>query len=59
MPFAFMGDPQRIADVTPVVRIVTAVLGLCSVGCSLFAFLPPAWYRRRIGTAVSTFAEVH
>ena len=59
VPFAFMGDLQRIADITPAVRIVTAVLGLCSVSCSLFAFLPPAWYRRRIGTAVSAFAEVH
>ena len=30
------------------VRIATAIAGLGSVSCSLFAFLPPAWYKRRI-----------
>lgn len=48
VPFAFMGDLPRLAEITPAVRIMTAALGLASVGCSLFAFLPPTWYRRRI-----------
>jgi hypothetical protein len=58
IPYAFMGDLARIADITPVVRIVTAVLGLGSVTCSLFAFLPPAWYRRRISFSASVLERV-
>jgi hypothetical protein len=48
IPMLLVGDPERVVAVTPVVRIVTALAGLGSVSCSLFAFLPPAWYKRRI-----------
>jgi len=48
IPYAFMGDLARLTEITPAVRIVTAVLGLGSIGCSLFAFLPPTWYRRHV-----------
>jgi hypothetical protein len=53
IPFAFVGDPEIVLAITPAVRIATAVAGLLSVTCSLFAFLPPAWYRRRIERGVT------
>jgi hypothetical protein len=48
IPFAYASDPAMLATVTPPVRIATALTGLASVSCSLVAFLPPAWYRRRL-----------
>jgi hypothetical protein len=48
IPYAYVSDPGAAAAITPTVRIVTAIAGIGSVSCSLFAFLPPAWYRRRI-----------
>jgi hypothetical protein len=48
IPFAYMNDPTTLAAITPAVRVATALTGLVSVTCSLFAFLPPAWYRRWI-----------
>ncbi len=48
LPILFTGDPETMAAITPAVRIGTAIAGLGSVSCSLFAFLPPAWYKRRI-----------
>jgi hypothetical protein len=47
IPFLFASDPARILEITPAVRIATAGWGVVSVTCSLFAFLPPAWYVRR------------
>jgi hypothetical protein len=41
-------DLELALAITPAVRIVTAIAGIGSVSCSLFAFLPPAWYRRKI-----------
>jgi hypothetical protein len=58
VPFAFMGDLQRIAEITPVVRIVTGALGLVCVSCLLFAFLPPAWYRRHVSAGASALEGV-
>jgi hypothetical protein len=49
IPFLFvLSDPEAVAAITPPVRIVTAIAGIGSVSCSLFAFLPPAWYKRMI-----------
>jgi hypothetical protein len=48
IPYLHVGDLEGVAAVTPAVRTATALAGLASVSCSLFAFLPPAWYRRRI-----------
>jgi len=48
IPYLFVTDPAKIAVITPAVRIVTAIAGIGSVSCSLFAFLPPAWYKRFI-----------
>jgi hypothetical protein len=48
IPFAYVGDPEALVAITPAVRIATALAGLGSVSCSMFAFLPPAWYRRRL-----------
>lgn len=48
IPYAYIGDMQQAAAITPMVRILTALAGIVSVSCSLFAFMPPAWYRRRI-----------
>jgi len=48
IPYLFVSDPATVIGITPAVRIVTALAGLGSVSCSLFAFLPPAWYKRRI-----------
>ena len=48
IPYAFVSDLETLTAITPAVRIATALAGLGSVSCSLFAFLPPAWYRSRI-----------
>jgi hypothetical protein len=48
IPILFIGDLEAATAITPAVRIATALAGLGSVSCSLFAFLPPAWYKRRI-----------
>ena len=48
IPYAYVGDMEAGAAITPAVRTVTALAGIGSVSCSLFAFLPPAWYTRRI-----------
>ena len=47
-PFLFLGDATRVAALLPTIRVVTAMFGVVSVSCSLLAFLPPTWYRRRI-----------
>lgn len=46
--FLYESDPERLAAIEPAVRICTAAAGLVSVTCSLFAFVPPGWYRRWI-----------
>jgi hypothetical protein len=38
------------------VRVATALAGIGSVSCSLFAFLPPAWYTRRIEPLITRAA---
>lgn len=48
LPYTMVGDLARIEAVTPAVRVATAALGIVSITCSYFAFLPPTWYRRRI-----------
>jgi hypothetical protein len=48
IPYAYVGDHAATAAITPAVRTLTAIAGIGSVSCSLFAFLPPAWYTRRI-----------
>jgi hypothetical protein len=48
IPYAVVDDPERALAITPAVRILTALAGIGSVSCSLFAFLPPAWYRRKL-----------
>ena len=48
IPFASSATSRPPRAITPAVRIVTALAGIGSVSCSLFAFLPPAWYTRRI-----------
>lgn len=48
LSYLFVNDLETLVAITPAVRIATAIVGLGSVSCSLFAFLPPAWYRRRI-----------
>jgi hypothetical protein len=48
VPYAVIGDLDRALAITPAIRIVTAIAGIGSVSCSLFAFLPPAWYRRKV-----------
>jgi hypothetical protein len=46
IPYLMLGDLDLMLRWTPAIRVATALLGLLSIGCSLFAFLPPAWYRR-------------
>ncbi len=48
LPYALGGDAELLAAATPSIRIGTALAGLVSVTCSLFAFLPPRWYRDRV-----------
>jgi hypothetical protein len=50
VPYLYVADPDALAAVTPAVRVATALTGLASVSCSLFAFLPPRWYRRWIAS---------
>ncbi len=47
IPYLMIGDVELTLRWMPAIRVATALLGLVSVSCSLFAFLPPAWYRRR------------
>jgi len=58
IPYAFMNDLTLIVKITPVVRIVTGALGLVCVSCLLFAFLPPAWYRRHVNASASALEGV-
>jgi hypothetical protein len=53
LPLAMSGDAQQVAAATPAIRIATALAGLVSVTCSLFAFLPPRWYRARVQAKAS------
>ena len=53
LPLALAADAELVAAATPEVRIGTALAGLASVTCSLFAFLPPRWYRERVETRAS------
>jgi len=48
VPFLLAHDPAALAAATPAVRVLTALAGVVSITCTLFAFLPPAWYRRRL-----------
>jgi hypothetical protein len=48
VPYAVIDDIELALAITPAIRIVTAIAGIGSVSCSLFAFLPPAWYRRKV-----------
>jgi hypothetical protein len=48
LPFAFMGQPELLETLTPSIRIGTALAGVASISCSYLAFLPPAWYARRV-----------
>jgi len=57
IPYLYMADPARIDAITPAVRIVTALVGLASVSCSLLAFVPPAWYRRLVLTGARQATE--
>jgi hypothetical protein len=57
IPFLYMADAQALTAVTPAVRVATAAAGLVSVSCSLFAFLPPAWYRRWIEARAARGAQ--
>jgi hypothetical protein len=50
LPSALSSDAAALAAATPSIRIGTALAGLASVTCSLFAFLPPRWYRERVQT---------
>ncbi len=53
LPVLFVDDPARMLELMPSIRIATAATGLVSVTCSLFAFLPPQWYRRRLTAGAS------
>jgi hypothetical protein len=53
IPFAFSQDARMLTEWTPLVRTLTAILGVASVSCSLLAFLPPRWYRERIAAAAA------
>lgn len=55
--FLYADQPERLAAITPAVRLWTAAAGLVSVTCSLFAFVPPGWYRRWIEQAATPAAE--
>lgn len=59
IPFFFSGDAARLAAIMPGVQVVVAILGVISVACSLLAFLPPTWYRRRILALGATPAGAH
>jgi len=48
IPYAYVGEMPAALEITPMIRVLTAIAGIGSVSCSLFAFLPPAWYRRLI-----------
>jgi hypothetical protein len=48
IPYLYATDLEATASITPAVRILTALAGIGSVSSSLFAFLPPAWYRQRV-----------
>ena len=56
VPYLYAADLARLEAITPVVRIATAFAGLASISCSYLAFLPPAWYRRRIADAAPAAA---
>jgi hypothetical protein len=47
-PYALAQDSAALAAITPAVRVITAAAGVVSVGCSYLAFVPPAWYLRRM-----------
>jgi hypothetical protein len=53
LPVLFVDDPARMLELMPSIRIATAATGLVSRTCSLFAFLPPKCYRRRMATHAS------
>lgn len=60
--YLFVDDVARLDAIMPALRISTAALGAMSVTCSLLAFLPPSWYRRRIlahGGAAASPAAAH
>lgn len=56
IPYAYVGDAEGTLAITPAVRVATAIAGIGSVSCSLFAFLPPAWYTRRIEPLITRAA---
>jgi hypothetical protein len=48
VPYALLGHPALLEASTPWVRIATALAGAASISCSYLAFVPPAWYLRRV-----------
>jgi hypothetical protein len=48
VPYLYASDLARLDAITPLARIATAATGLASITCTYLAFLPPAWYRRRV-----------
>jgi hypothetical protein len=48
VPYALLGHPELLEATTPWVRIATALAGVASISCSYLAFVPPAWYLRRV-----------
>jgi hypothetical protein len=56
IPYAYVGDAEGMVAITPAVRVATALAGIGSVSASLFAFLPPAWYTRRIEPLITRAA---
>jgi hypothetical protein len=57
IPFFLMDQPELLASATPPIRVATAIAGLASVSCSYLAFLPPAWYVRRVQAASARAAS--
>jgi hypothetical protein len=58
VPFFLIDDLALSRRVEPLVHIVTAAAGLASVSCSYLAFLPPAWYARRISAQMQSGAPL-
>lgn len=56
VPYALMDAPELSASVSPAVFVLTAIAGVASVSCSYLAFLPPAWYARRVEAQAASSA---
>ena len=53
IPFLLLDRPELSASLMPVIHVATAVAGVASVSCSYLAFLPPAWFVRRVSGAAA------